>query len=134
MVSICNICNLNIDNNAYYLFDKIHCSIICKNIYKRIMEKKNLGPNELYYEREYHNLKKNRKIYPLIYTNNNMEKNENKLSDITNVLKNKKVQKENNELKEIVIHKSINCESKEKKGYLDIIKNISFNCLRYFTK
>jgi hypothetical protein len=58
MVLICNICNQNIENNSYYIFDKIHCSIKCKNIYKGIMEEKNLGPNELYYERNYINTNK----------------------------------------------------------------------------
>jgi cytochrome b involved in lipid metabolism len=95
-------------------------------MYKKIMEEKKFDINELYYEKEYSNLKKKKKNFTLIPINNN-------LTDITNILRSKNIQTD--DLKEIIIHESIIYENKEKKrGYLDIIKDISFDCLRYFTK
>lgn len=155
MISTCNICNQNIGHDAHYLFDKIHCSIRCKNIYKKMMDERNFGPNELYYEREYtNNLKRKTNSFPLMSHDNNMEiKKRNychnsiscpnymgingndlkNFTNITNVLREEKVK---NDLQEIVIHKSLISDEKEnnKKGYLEMIRDLSLGCINYLMK
>jgi hypothetical protein len=142
MVLICNICNQNIENNSYHIFDKIHCSIKCKNTYKQIMEEKKLEQNELYYEKNYLNINKKNNTFPIFFNNNNMrirkKSDYHKLISCPNYIE----IKENNysyknidNLKEVVIHNPILMEENnksEKKGYSVFFKEMLLECIKYF--
>lgn len=156
MVITCNICNQNIGPDAHYIFDKIHCSIKCKNIYKKIMDDKKLGPNELYYEREYFLFNRNKKNNSFSSISNNsfndlkiknrFTLNHNSIScpiierPSTPIFPTQKMD-ENHELgqnlKEIVIHNEknniIDFEEVKKKhrGYFQVVKDFSLECFRY---
>ena len=143
MVLYCNICDKTIGNESYYIFDKMHCSIKCKNIYKKIMEEKKLGPNELYYEREYFSINKKNNSFSSICNNSYDLKNRfisNKKSiscpiierPSTPVLPAQKMD-ENQELRQIVIHneKNMIIEDLKKRGYFQLLKDFSLECIKF---
>ena len=141
MVLMCNICDKNIETSSHYIFDKIHCSIKCKNIYKKIMEEKNLGKNELYYERNYSNIKRRVNSYPIISDKYllkkkslpNLKKNDLKLIETMkkeNIL-NFEEKSNQNSNQEILYNNKINNKIN---NYFNFIYNIFFKIFKYFTK